>query len=283
MTIKLTRRDQTFGGDTVFLAFDPSADPAGTTATADPGAGGGDPSNGAGIEGTPPAPGSTPDGQPEPAPGSQPSAWDFKVKWRGQEKPLTREEALRHASMGFDYTQKNQELARQRAAFERERAEWQSRSRPPAGDNAPPTGADGDDRIARLEQQIIDDKLERSLNDLASRHGEHFDRDVFLAEVARMGGNVDWKDLDTVAENHVASMRGRYDERLKKMLADDKHPQVAAFKKAVIDEYVKGKLKPGGKSAVGTGGLAPGGSGPAKPPATEEERDALKRQYMDQL
>lgn len=275
--MKTRHRDgTTYGEDLVALAFEMPEDPAGGPSNEDPGSGGGDPGNGAGNEGDPQGQGA--DGQRQPISGSA-GAWDFRIKRNGQEVQLTREDAMRLASMGNDYTQKMQELAKARRDHEARVRAFEAQQRPPANGGRPQTD---EDRVARLEQQIQDERLDRIMRELESKHGDAFDRDVFLAEAARRGVG-DWSELYSLAEEHVSGMGKRYDDRLSKLLSNPEHPLVKAHNQRIIDDYVRGKKTPTGKTLGGKPGSAPGGGAPPKPPTTPEERDALAEKILSEL
>ena len=53
----------------------------------------------------------TPDDIPDQEPQAQPTADEFEIVHNGQQRKLTREETIRYAQQGFDYTQKTQALA----------------------------------------------------------------------------------------------------------------------------------------------------------------------------
>jgi hypothetical protein len=82
------------------------------------------------VEAAPPAPAppsaQSPDSTPAPPSDTPPASEEWEIKWNGQNLKVTREQAIRLAQQGFDYTQKTQQIAEERRASEQREAQYQA-------------------------------------------------------------------------------------------------------------------------------------------------------------
>lgn len=246
-------------------------------------AAGGQPGEGAAGAGSSGAAGEGQAGQTGGQAGGAASEPEHEVTVAGQKVKVKLSELVSGYSRQQDYTRKTQELAEQRKKLE---SDYQSKLRTELArllDEEKRRGAGGGEQeekdpiaetqaqVKRLEQKMMDDKLDAILSSLESKH-QGLDRQALLIRAAREGVQ-NLEDLPALAQALMEETEKSFSERFEKVLADENHPMTKKWAQKIVDAYVARKAKESKSKAGETGGGgAPGGEGPKAPKNSDETR-----------